>query len=297
MRVAKCAATFGPVLLAFLTSSACVVSVESPGYTTRDEKRFTVSGTPEVSLVTFDGAIEIRGWDRSEVVVAIEKRGHTKEAVDAIEIKAEQTGNRIWLEARRPAGHEVFFRIGSGRSAKLIASVPRQANLMARSGDGSITIERMAGRMELRTGDGSIRGVDLNGDLSVHTGDGSVKLEAVDGRVDLTTGDGGIDVAGKLEAVRARTGDGSVVLRAEAGSTMADDWDIDTGDGGVVIYLPGEFNADVDAHTGDGTVRTDSSIKIQPGEISRRTIRGKLGSGGRVLRVRTGDGSINLRAS
>jgi len=31
------------------------------------------------------------------------------------------------------------------------------------------------------------------------------------------------------------------------------------------------------------------------GEVSKRTVRGRLGSGGKLLRVRTGDGSIRLR--
>ena len=34
---------------------------------------------------------------------------------------------------------------------------------------------------------------------------------------------------------------------------MSDNWDITTGDGGVTLYLPSGFNADLDAHTGDGS--------------------------------------------
>ena len=34
---------------------------------------------------------------------------------------------------------------------------------------------------------------------------------------------------------------------------MADDWDITTGDGSVSLYLPSDFGAELDAHTGDGT--------------------------------------------
>jgi hypothetical protein len=32
-------------------------------------------------------------------------------------------------------------------------------------------------------------------------------------------------------------------------------------------------------------------------EVNRRTIRGKMNDGGKLLRVRTGDGSIRLRES
>ena len=34
---------------------------------------------------------------------------------------------------------------------------------------------------------------------------------------------------------------------------MADDWDITTGDGSVSLYLPSDFGAELDAHTGDGS--------------------------------------------
>ena len=62
-------------------------------------------------------------------------------------------------------------------SARLIVSVPRDVNVVARSGDGSITIERVNGRLELRTGDGSIRASDVGGELILDTGDGSVTVE------------------------------------------------------------------------------------------------------------------------
>ena len=37
---------------------------------------------------------------------------------------------------------------------------------------------------------------------------------------------------------------------------MADDWDVQTTDGSVILTLPGEFNGELDAETRDGVVRT-----------------------------------------
>jgi hypothetical protein len=54
----------------------------------------------------------------------------------------------------------------------------------------------------------------------------------------------------------------------------------------------------MDAHTGDGTIRNELGIAADDGgEVGRRTVRGRLGAGGKRLRVRTGDGSIRLRPS
>jgi len=292
----------GPGYLALLlgvaaVSSSCVFSLDSDAVreTARVEKRFTVTGTPDLSLITFDGPIEVRAWDRSEVVVEIEKRGVDKAELDAIEIKADQSGGRISVEARKPPGGRAMIHLGPSPSAKLVASVPQTCNVLARSGDGSITIERVTGKLELDTGDGSVRGADLAGQLRAHTGDGSMKFESISGPVDLDTGDGGVSLSGKLPVVRLRSGDGSVSVRVESGSAMSGDWEVRTGDGGVTIELPDAFDADLDLASGGGSVRVQDLSLTADGEQSKRQVRGKLGSGGHLLKVRTGDGTVSIK--
>ncbi len=108
-----------------------------------------------------------------------------------------------------------------------------------------------------------------------------------------------MNVTGRLTSVKLHTGDGSIVYRAEPGSEMSENWDITTGDGGVTLYLPSGFGADVDAHTGDGSIRNDLDVVGEPEtdnkRENRRTLRGRLGGGGKQIRVRTGDGTIRLR--
>jgi len=293
-----------PLMAAATAGTACVVSVDSQGQIVRDEKRFKVTGIPEVHLTTFDGSIEIQAWDRPDVAIDVEKRGATREVVDGLEIKSAQAGNRIELEVKRPRTESFSgFGFHQSASARLIVSVPRDVNIVARSGDGSIVIERVSGRLELRTGDGSIRASDVGGELILDTGDGSVTVDGARGKLDVDTGDGGVNVAGRLTSVKLHTGDGSIVYRAEPGSEMSDNWDITTGDGGVTLYLPDGFGADLDAHTGDGSIRNDLEVVGAPEEDRgdrdqrRRTLRGRVGGGGRQIRVRTGDGTIRLRPS
>ena len=227
-------------LAVVLAGPGCVdiVGADLGRFTDRDEKRFTVSGTPDVTVGTFDGSIEIRPWDRPEVEVVIEKHGSSKAVTDAIEVHAEHDGNRVIVEARAPdaRGHGFGLHFNVSRSAKLIVSLPRSSNVVAKSGDGSIDIERVEGRLQLRSGDGSIRANDVAGDLDVHTGDGS------------------ITVGGKLASVRAHSGDGSVRIHLGEGSMPASDWDISTGDGSVTLEIPDGFAAELDAHTGDGGI-------------------------------------------
>jgi hypothetical protein len=180
--------------------------------------------------------------------------------------------------------------------------MPREGNLTAKSGDGSIRIEDVHGRLDVRTGDGSIRGRSVGGQMTFATGDGSVTLEEADGDLDIDTGDGSVSVAGKLGAVKLHTSDGTITLRADAGTAMKDDWSLTTGDGSVAVYLPADFAAELDAHTGDGTIRNELKLAAEAEaggdrESSRRTLRAKLGAGGKTLKVRTGDGSIRLKTN
>jgi DUF4097 and DUF4098 domain-containing protein YvlB len=282
--------------------AACVV-VDSQGHITREEKRFTVAGTPELHLTTFDGAIEIRSGDAKTVVVEIEKRGPSPEAIADLKIETKQDGNRIDVEVKKPARETVFFGVGHmSPTAKLIVTMPRDGNVVARSGDGSIRIEHVRGQLQLKTGDGSIRATGISGQLTLSTGDGSVTVDDVDGDLDVDTGDGSVSVEGKLAAMRLHTGDGSITFRAASGTSMKDDWSITTGDGGVAIYLPSDFGAELDAHTGDGSIRSDLPVdggadRDGDRDRERRTLKGKIGSGGKLLRIRTGDGSIRLKTS
>lgn len=282
--------------------SGCVV-VDSQAHITREEKRFAVSGVPELKLTTFDGSIELRsGSDARTVIVEIEKRGPTQEGVDQLRVETKQDGNRIEVEVKRPAREVVFFGIRSTPSAWLVVTMPREGNVTAKSGDGSIKIEDVHGRLELRTGDGSIRGRDVGGQMTFATGDGSVTLDAATGDLDVDTGDGSVAISGKLGSVKLHTGDGAITLRADAGTAMTGDWSLTTGDGSVALYLPSDFGAELDAHTGDGSIRNELSIAAEKGdndkdaEESRRTLRTRLGAGGRTLQIRTSDGSIRLKS-
>ena len=233
----------------------------------REQKHFSTTGKPEVVLSTFDGSIEIRPWDKPDVQVIVEKRGRDDAAISSIEVHAEQSGNRVVVDvtAKAPAAF-----------AQAIA----ESDVTAKSGDGSIDVERITGKVDLRSGDGSIRARELSGEVNASTGDGSMTLE------------------GKFGALRAHSGDGSVRIHAAPGSTAASDWDISTGDGSITLEIPDGFGAELDAHTGDGRIHVNEiPLSNVTGEIRRNTVRGRLGSGGSAVRLRTGDGSITLRRS
>ena len=151
----------------------------------------------------------------------------------------------------------------------------------------------MNGRLDLNTGDGSIRATDVAGELTLHTGDGSVTVDGAEGRLDLDTGDGSVNVTGKLTGVQLHTGDGSIVYRAQPGHR--DDGRLGDHDGRrrrVALPAVGLRCGARRAHRRrHASATTSTSQSGGQGEVSRRTVRGRIGAGGRQLRIRTGDGA------
>ena len=93
-----------------------------------------------------------------------------------------------------------------------------------------------------------------------------------------------ITVDGKPTVLRARTGDGSIRVQVQPETRMADAWDISTRDGSVTLTLPTTFDADIDAETGDGGVRSShpglNANDESDGDRRRRDLRaGAFGAG------------------
>jgi hypothetical protein len=287
------------VALAAGASAGCAIDLRADEYTTREEKRFVLEAgrAAEVELVTFDGSVEVRGWDRPEVHVTVEKTGVSKEIVDAMAVRSSQEGGKIRLEAVPASTGDWMAGLVNRTShhARLIATVPSSCHLLVRTRDGNLKVEGVNGRVDLETDDGGVRGVALGGDVRVRTGDGSIKLESLEGRLVADTSDGSIVLGGQFHGLTANTGDGSISIRLEPGSRPDTDWDISTSDGGISVQLPDPFSAELDASTGEGVVRGGQALGLAKGEKRPAgALRGRLGEGGRLVRIRSGDGSITL---
>lgn len=280
--------------------SACSIDVRGEGAVKREEKRFAVNGQAELSLHTFDGSIQLKSWDKNEVLVEIERRGPDEQTAEALAVNASQDGNRIVVDAPAPRDRRDGIHIGSwtSPSVSLIVTAPRKVTVDARSGDGSITADDLAGTVGLSSGDGSIRARRIEGSLRARTGDGSISVTDAAGRVEADSGDGSVELTGRFDALDVRTGDGSVRLDVLDGSALKTDWSVNTGDGSITVRLPLTLDADLDAHTGDGGVHADglpvAAERQTDNRENRDSLQAQIGKGGRTLRLRSGDGSINI---
>jgi DUF4097 and DUF4098 domain-containing protein YvlB len=198
------------------------------------------------------------------------------------------------LEARVPN-----FRWNLGfdrRSLRIELRIPREADLDVRTGDGSVEIDNNSGALNIRTGDGHISVTRAKGSIRLSTGDGRIDATGVDGQLDASSGDGTIQVEGRLDSLNLKPNDGAIDARVLKGSRMATSWSVRSGDGTVTLRLPDNFQADLDAHTGDGRIRSEFPIASSD-KSGRSDLRGKLNGGGATLSARTGDGSIHILKS
>lgn len=302
-----------PVAGAFLIASTllagCTINLGTDKLSTVEIRTFKVAGLPEIEVETFHGAIEIHSWDKAEVAVEIEKLSMEQSLIDQIKVEATQQGDRIVLKVTGPSRRNfsgLSLGVNISPTARLRVAVPRLSNITARSNDGSIRAEAVDGKIALNTSNGRVTATRLAGDIHVRSGDGSISLDHVTGRLDLETDDGRIGVDGRPSVLRVKTRNGSVHAQIDGDTVMADNWDLASGDGRVTLTLPSAFSAELDAETGDGSVRSSHPLVDDDRGDRRRRERGvswrdrrrvmltKIGDGGKTLRVRTANGTIRI---
>ena len=118
-------------LLLALGFAGCVIDAHENGVVTRDEKRFTVSGAPQLNLKTFDGTIEVRSWDQKDVLVEIRRRGRDAQVAADLVVNVTQDGNRIVIDAPSPKNRTGGIHFGSWNSGtvSLIVTTPKNVTL------------------------------------------------------------------------------------------------------------------------------------------------------------------------
>ena len=238
----------------------------------RDSARFATSGAPRINATTYDGQINIRSWDSNEVVCNVIKRAQDEEQMKGIKFHAEQRGSEIFIKTEFDNAYARKFKGGVmvNAVASLEINVPRNATLKINSEDGRLHIEGVNGDIEATTGDGGVEVRDCNGRLKIETGDGRIYVTNHQGEATVNTGDGNITLEGRFTRLSAETGDGNIILG-----------------------LPSNTNAMIEAEGESLSVDGVNSTEESRGD--ERLKRWKLGSGGPVFKLRTGDGRVSVR--
>lgn len=124
------------------------------------------------------------------------------------------------------------------------------------------------------------------------TVNGDVEADGLSGDASVATVNGDVNVSAAGTA-RGTTVNGSITARLGRG-----DWKgnlkFTTVNGGISVTLPKGTGTDIEASTVNGSIDSDFPITVQ-GRMSPRTMRGRIGEGGRMLDLTTVNGSIRLR--
>ena len=129
--------------------------------------------------------------------------------------------------------------------------------------------------------------------FNAKTTNGKIVLHGGAGRIHAVTRNGRIEASVKrlTEEGKFVTANGSVDVEIREGVAPVS---VRTSNGSINLKLPGNFSGQLDAKTSNGRVRSDFPIPFT--NKSKKRLSGKIGEGGSaMLKLRTSNGSINLR--
>ena len=228
-------------------------------------------------------------------------------------------GERVTV-TNRGAGLEAWadlrIEVPAGRAVEIHEAVGEtdvravQGSIRVDVGSGAVTAAGVRGALSIETGSGSVTVSEVEGELDVDTGSGAVDITGVRGAsVNVDTGSGGVDGSdiespmlsidtgsGHIRLDRVSSAD--VTLATGSGSVevelleRVDNLLVDTGSGGVTLYLPSGVGAEIEAETGSGGIDVDVPVQIR--SVKRDHLIGRIGDGRGRIQIDTGSGSIRL---
>lgn len=286
-----------------LTLLACITllsatSLAAQRYTSSDsitvwQGRLSDGGVLTVKNIVGDISVIESRDDRVEVRAEKRTRGRADPGAVSFDVREGPSSATICTVYRGESACENGRFTDTRVVVRYTIAMPRGVRLRASTGNGRLSVERAGGQVELSTGNGAIHVGETDGSVTASTGNGDLEIEGAHGPVHASSGNGRIFVSTASGPVSASTGNGDIDVRMQALSTDAD-MDFSSGSGAVRITLPPDFNGDVDASTGSGDLRTDFAIKLT-GRLDPQHMRGTIGSGGRVIRLSTGSGRLEIR--
>jgi hypothetical protein len=255
--------------------------------------RIADGGTLTIKNIVGGITVTEASGDRVEVRAEKRLRGRGESSDISFDVQESGSGATICTVYRGDSACEEGGFKNTRFDVKFIVAMPRGLRLRASTGNGELFVERAGSEVDVRTGNGNIRIGQTEGRVTAATGNGDLEVESARGPVRASTGNGRVYVVTSAGPVSASTGNGDIDVRMQ--SLSADgDMNFVSGSGAVRITLPADFNGNVDASTGNGELRTDFEIRLI-GRLDPQHMRGTIGTGGRTIRLQTGNGRLEIR--
>lgn len=268
------------------------------------EQTFEVAPDARVDIELLSGAIELRAIDENEVRVwangPIEVEGSHRQ----VSLRARSSG---WMPWSHPG--DVDLRI----------EVPRKSRITARTINGGIKAEDVAGELDLHAANGAIEVKGAPDEAHLETMNAAIRFEGERSSVVAKTLNGAIDLTGVSGEVQATTVSGRIrvegeqIERAEL-RTMAGEIELDGSlakgarvdarsfSGAVRLRLPEDTSARFDVQSWSGGIHSDFTSRLtgdDGGEDRRRWGVGAWGHGPRQplsFAIGGGDARISIES-
>jgi DUF4097 and DUF4098 domain-containing protein YvlB len=301
---------FLPILAAALLGLAACDIEDFGGFDRyRQDFHYTypLKADGRLSVETFNGSVEVSGWDQPTVDISGAKYGPTQDAADALKVAIDNTPDSVSIRVTRPSNR-------GNMGARFVVKIPRAAyvdriftsNGAIRTQDGSgparlrtsnaqIRVQALRGSVDAQTSNGSVELIDVGGDAKVHTSNGQIRTEGLRGALEAETSNGSIHA--RLEQVpagrpvRLETSNSSVELSLPP--NFANDIRVSTSNSGITLHMRYQVNARVMARTTNSSISSDFEVKMQ-GEFSKNRLEGVIGNGGPLIDLSTSNGNIRL---
>ena len=303
--------------LAVLVLAGCDVDhawADSQKFTEDFHHSFALKSGGRFELESFNGSVEIYGWDQEQVEINGTKYASTKDMLEEIKIDVSHTPDSIMIKTVRPDWGAGGIGWRGNRGVKYRVHVPRkiQFDRIATS-NGSVRIEGVAGRGRFITSNGPIRLSSYQGDIDAHTSNGRIDLDHFSGSAVLVTSNGPIEAKGVKGFVAANTSNGTIqveTVELDPSRPVR----LETSNGPITVILGGKGGPDVRARTSNGNItvklpesagarvraRTSNSSVTSDFPLNNVTAMGKthmdgtVGAGGPLLDLVTSNGHIRL---
>jgi hypothetical protein len=261
----------------------------------RAESKDTRTFAPPQGMVfrvhNSNGLTRITGEDRDDIEVTIHKTAHAEspEAAEALlqemGLSVDDQGGRLSLEVEIPR------RWNRRGTANLCIKLPRKMEVWVAAANGRIDIEGIRGLVHARSTNGSAKVSDIVGDIEVATTNAKVSCSCTFGKLLARSSNGKIEIQEHSGSVDASTSNG--LIRASLDALGDDGVLLCTSNGRIVLDLPDEVDADVDIRVDNGVIRNDREL-CQKGRETNGRVAGRLGGGGKLIKLRTSNGSVSL---
>ena len=249
---------------------------------------YPLSSGGTVRLETFNGSVEISGWDKDTVDIDGTKFANTEYRMKEIKVDVTNSPGSVSIRAQPPLDHR------GNAGARFTIHVPRKAELAGIvSTNGAIRVDGVEGPARLRTSNGAVHATGIAGTLEVQTTNGSIRADIRKGRFAATTSNSSITAhlnGSDSTPVRLESTNGHIELDLNAAREVR----ASTSNSSITVRIPAASDFSLDASTSNGSINTDFDVSIHGGEISKHHMSGAIGKGGPLMDLHTSNGSIKL---